>query len=184
LHCRATAILAESPPIPPAFEIPVALRQIGEPRPADAVYDEILFHGRGLQGLRRISICIPQGMVAEVSPAPSPAAWIQKPPRSQWVADPLILDCAFQMASIWCFEQAGRVSLPSYAHTYRQYCRRFPNEPIKAVLSVQRATAHKMVGDFAFLDAQDRLLATLQGFEAVMDEHLMRAFKPERSYAA
>ena len=51
-----------------------------------------------------------------------------------------------------------------------------------AVLEVKEATDHIMTGDFTFLDADNVVVATLTGYEAVMDASLSRAFKPE--YAA
>jgi hypothetical protein len=94
------------------------------------------------------------------------------------------MDGAFQMASLWCYEEAGRVSLPSYCAAYRQYCRRFPTDPIQAVLVVRDISRHKLVGDFTFLDRDGSVLAAITGYEAVMEERLIQAFKPERHAAA
>jgi hypothetical protein len=60
-------------------------------------------------------------MTARLTNAPEPAAWMQDPIRERWTADPMVLDGAFQMAIVWCFEQTGKVCLPSYARSYRQY---------------------------------------------------------------
>jgi hypothetical protein len=93
------------------------------------------------------------------------------------------MDGAFQMASLWCYEETGRVSLPSFSAAYRQYCRRFPDHPVQAVLVVRDVSRHKLVGDFTFIDQDGTVLATMRGYEAVMEDRLIRAFKPER-YAA
>ena len=94
------------------------------------------------------------------------------------------MDGAFQMASLWCYEQCGKVSLPSYFDAYRQYCRRFPESGLQAILTVRRLGKHKMTGDFFFLNQDQQVLAAIRGFEAVMDDHLMQAFKPGRAFAA
>jgi NAD(P)-dependent dehydrogenase (short-subunit alcohol dehydrogenase family)/acyl carrier protein len=180
IHARATAILADRLPSPPRFTIPADLRDATYDRDVAQIYSEILFHGEALQGLRRVRACTAGGMLAALVTAPSPSAWIQKPPRNRWIADPLILDGAFQMASLWCYEETGRVSLPSYSAAYRQYCRRFPSAAIEAVLTVQKVSRHKLIGDFTFLDKDGNVLATMTGFEAVMEDRLIRAFKPER----
>ncbi len=52
------------------------------------------------------------------------------------------------------------------------------------ILEVTEATEHRMTGDFTFLDAENRVVARLTGYEAIMDASLIRAFKPERSIAA
>ena len=36
-----------------------------------------------------------------------------------------------------------------------------------------------MKGDFTFLDADNEVVATMSGFEAVLDPSLYRAFKPQ-----
>ena len=40
-----------------------------------------------------------------------------------------------------------------------------------------------MKGDFIFLDADQRVIAEIKGYEAIMDERLYRAFKPEEAAA-
>jgi hypothetical protein len=102
------------------------------------------------------------------------------PLRNVWLGDPLVLDSAFQMASLWCYDQHGCVSLPSHAAAYRQFRRAFPADGVKVVLEVRETTPKKMRGDFTFLDGNGEVIAQLTGYEAVMDPLLNRAFKPER----
>ena len=101
------------------------------------------------------------------------------PLRNKWIADPLVLDGAFQMATVWCFEEKGTVSLPSFAESYRQYCHRLPADGVKVVMEVKEATNRKMRGDFTFFDSDDLVVARLTGYEAVMDASLISAFKPQ-----
>ncbi len=179
LHSRARAILAEDYAPPPAYRLPDALACNHYPRSPAEIYEKILFHGRQLQGLRGIRCCTADGMVADAVGAPAPVQWMASPLRNSWLADPLVLDAAFQMASLWCYEQRGSVSLPSLASSYRQFRQAFPSEGITVVLEVRDAAGKKMRGDFTFLDAQGEVVARLTGFEAVMDPVLNRAFKPE-----
>jgi NAD(P)-dependent dehydrogenase (short-subunit alcohol dehydrogenase family) len=183
IHSKATALLTDRLPSAPDFDIPADLRNAAYGRDVAHIYADILFHGHALQGIRRVRGCTPKGMLADLSTAPTPGAWIQKPPRNRWIADPLVMDGAFQMASLWCYEETGRVSLPSFSASYRQYCRRFPDHPVQAVLVVRDVSRHKLVGDFTFIDRDGTVLATMRGYEAVMEDRLIRAFKPER-YAA
>ena len=106
---------------------------------------------------------------------------MKDPLRSNWIADPLVLDSAFQMAIIWCFEERGLVSLPSYSAGYRQYRDNFPLDGVTAVFEVKEVTDHKIKGDFTFLDADDVVVARLTGFEAVMDASLSKAFKSQNA---
>jgi hypothetical protein len=178
LHSRARAILTEDYARPPAYRLPEALSCNHYPRSAAEVYEKILFHGAHLQGLKWVQCCTPDGMVAQVAGAPAPAQWIAAPLRNAWLCDPLALDSAFQMASLWCYEQRGCVSLPSHAASYRQFRAAFPAEGVRIALEVHEASAKKMHGDFTFLDSEGRVIARLTGYEAVMDPSLNRAFKP------
>jgi NAD(P)-dependent dehydrogenase (short-subunit alcohol dehydrogenase family)/acyl carrier protein len=177
IHSKAKAILTAGPAAPPAFEIPKDMLSQAYPRSIQEAYDKILFHGIELQGIQKILSCSKRGMVAEVSAAPLPEKWMTQPLRSRWIADPLVLDSAFQMAILWCFEEKGLVCLPSYSATFRQYCDRFPSQGITAVLEVTETTQHKMKGDFTFLDAQNAVFAKITGYEAVMNDSLFEAFK-------
>jgi acyl transferase domain-containing protein/NADP-dependent 3-hydroxy acid dehydrogenase YdfG len=184
IHSRARAILVDDLSPPPAYSLPPALAVRDYSRSVEEIYARILFHGRDLHGLRRVLCCNPCGMVAEAAGAPSPEAWLKSPLRNGWLGDPLALDTAFQMASLWCYEQHGTVSLPSHAQAYRQYRAAFPADGVTIVLEVREATARKLRGDLFFLDADGVLVARLTGLEAVMDPLLNRAFKPEGAGAA
>jgi hypothetical protein len=143
------------------------------------IYDEILFHGFQLRGIRKIVSCSSRGMVAQISSAPEPREWISSPLRDQWIADPLVLDCAFQMAILWCFEEKKTVSLPSYATAYRQYRRHFPTDGVTAVLEASEITRHKMRGDFSFTDSEGDIVARLKGYQAISNASLLKSFKPQ-----
>ncbi len=184
LHSRAKVVLTDRLAPAPVFDsgklsaLPPYAKSIRE------VYETILFHGHLLQGIRRIIGLSDKGMAAEVAPAPPPEQWMAAPMRSQWIADPLVLDSAFQMACVWCYEQKGMVSLPSFVASYRQYCRKFPRHPVTAVLEVTRTSERKMTGNFTFLDDQGRVAAELLGYEATMNETLFKAFKPDLAKSA
>jgi len=177
IHSRAKAILTESFDPPPAYQIPPELSAGSYTRSRDEVYESILFHGNDLRGIREIVSCTPRGMLARLATAPPPDQWMKEPFRSRWIADPLVLDSAFQMATVWCFEEQGFVSLPSYYACYRQYRKSFPEKDVTAVLEIVEVGGHKMKGDFTFLDADGVVIARIQGYEAVMDGSLFKAFK-------
>ncbi|MBW1841902.1 MAG: hypothetical protein JRI75_08935, partial [Deltaproteobacteria bacterium] len=64
----------------------------------------------------------------------------------------------------------------SFSDSYRQYRRDFPAEGVTALLEVKQVADRKMTGDFVFLDADDGVVATLTGYEAIMDASLHKAF--------
>ena len=179
LHAKAKAILSDNLAPAPAYQFSKTMVAKAYTRKIKDVYDKILFHGGQLHGIRKIVSCSSRGMVAHISAAPAPGKWMTTPLRNQWIADPLVLDCAFQMATVWCFEEKGVVSLPSYVASYRQYCDQFPPDGVTVVLEIVEAANRKMRGDFTFLNADGGIVARLNGYEAVMDASLFKAFKPQ-----
>jgi hypothetical protein len=176
IHTSATAILMDQIPSPPLFNENGHFKASPPVRTLDDYYRDVLFHGHALQGLKKIIRISDEGMTASIKAAPAPSKWINDPWRSQWIIDPLVLDCAFQMAIIWCHEQMGLVSLPNYLTSYRQYCGRFPAQGVSAVLEVEETSEHKMMGRFTFLDRKNTVVATMEGFEAIIDRSLFKAF--------
>ncbi len=180
VHSKAKAILAETLSQAPLFNMPADTDSNPYSKTMDEVYGKILFHGFELRGIKEITSLSSQSMTARLSPAPLPEKWMAEPLRSRWIGDPLILDSAFQMAIIWCFENTGIVCLPSYSASYRQYCGRFPSEGVTAVLEVRDVTNYKMKGDFTFLDSDNMVVARVDGYEGVMDASLYKAFNKPR----
>lgn len=176
IHSSAKVILADHLPVAPRFIENGHFKKTPMPRSLKEIYHRILFHGDALQGIHQIVRLSKNGMTARVHSAPSPEKWVDDPMRSRWIADPLVLDCAFQMAIIWCHEHKGLVSLPSYADSYRQYRERFPAEGVTAIMEVAKVTERKMVADFTFLDQEKEIIASMKGYEAVMDQNLFKAF--------
>jgi hypothetical protein len=178
IYSKARAVLSDRLILAPDYQVSTNLVAKAYTKKMNEVYDGILFHGPQLHGIRRIISCSSRGMAAHISTAPAPAHWMAAPLRNSWIVDPLVLDGAFQMATVWCFEEKGTVSLPSYAESYRQYSHKFPTDEVKVVLEVKEVTNRKMRGDFTFLNSEDVIVASLTGYEAVMDASLIKAFKP------
>ena len=177
IHSKGTAILASSVQEAPEYNIPVELLARKYDKEIDVAYDTVLFHGNELKGIKQVDGYSSKGMVAKLESAPPPSEWISDPLRSNWVADPLILDSAYQMAILWCHEEKGLMSLPSFSKSYRQYTREFPKDGITAVMEVKDVTDHKITSDFTFLDSNNDVVATISGYEAIMDRSLNDAFK-------
>ena len=177
IHSRARALLMEELPSPPPYRGNGRNGSHPYPRDLKDIYGEILFHGDQLRAIRSIVYYSEQGMTAHLVGAPKPSVWMEDPIREHWTADPMVLDGAFQMAIVWCYEQTGKVCLPSYARAYRQYCQAFPPMGVTAVMTVTSVSHRKMVADFTFLDDDGQVVATLSGYEATIDQNLMHAFQ-------
>jgi hypothetical protein len=177
IHSRAKALLVNRFPAAPAFTNSGKNGSRTYPRDLSTIYSEILFHGDHLRAIKAIDDYSDTGMTARLINAPKPEAWMTDPIQERWMGDPMVLDGAFQMAIVWCFEQTGKVCLPSYARAYRQYRSAFPSDGVTAVMSVTASSQHKMVADFTFLDDDRQVVATLTGYEATIDASLIHSFK-------
>ncbi|WP_234979144.1 MULTISPECIES: type I polyketide synthase [Desulfococcus] len=169
IHSRARAILTESPhQEPPFFSPPLDIRVKSYAKSMDEIYEKILFLGEDLRGIQEIMSCSPKGIIAKIISAPPPDRWMVEPLRSRWIGDPLVLDSAFQMVTVWSHEQKGMFSLPSCGAAYRQYRNGFPENGVTAVFEVTAADDDSVTGNFTFLDVNNEVVAQLIGYTAVM----------------
>ncbi len=178
IHARGSVLLTESlPPAPESFDLQPYLSAEPYGRGTREIYGQILFHGEPLQGIQRVTAGTRKFMTARIATAPPPAHWVSNPLRSRWIMDPLVLDCAFQLAILWCYDHEGMVSLPAYIRSYRQYRRRFPADGVTAVLHGVSTSGRRFTGDITFVDAEGAVVARMQGYEAVMSPTLFNAFR-------
>ncbi|MHB1425894.1 MAG: polyketide synthase dehydratase domain-containing protein [Gemmataceae bacterium] len=145
-------------------------------RSPEEVYQNLLFHGTDLHGIEQIEGCGEHGIVAQVRSAPPPGEWIQRPLRQRWLADPLALDCSFQMMVVWSQERRDAPSLPCHIARYRQYQRSFPASGVRVVAHMTRDSDLHAVADIDYLDERGQVIARLEGYECVIDPALKRAF--------
>jgi NAD(P)-dependent dehydrogenase (short-subunit alcohol dehydrogenase family) len=175
LHVRGAVLLVNRLPketvTPPAPVLNPYNRDTTE------IYRDLLFHGPDLHGIQKIEGMSPDGLTAWVSTAPPPAGWIKHPLRGTWLADPLVLDSAFQLMCVWSFEQHGAFSLPAYAGRYRQYRRPFPADGVAVRGVIRDRTPHRAVADLWFLDRSGNVVAQMIGYECVIDASLNQAFR-------
>jgi hypothetical protein len=118
-----------------------------------------------------------EGIVAAVSCAPAPSNWIRQPLRGTWLAEPLVLDSAFQMMILWSFDQYGAGSLPTSVGRYRQYRRSFPAAGVRVVARVSKKSEHRALADIDFQDGDGNVIARMTDYECVIDASLNQAFR-------
>jgi len=176
-NARATAILSGALPSAPAYKLPSGLATRPYQRTVDEIYADVLFHGEHFHAIERVEGFSEDGMIAHVRVATPPKQWMTDPLRSNWVADPAVLDAAFQIGVLWCQEEMGVLSLPSLVGGYRQYRRSFPSEGCTVVLEVRKQSRHAMTGDISFLDGDGAIIARMDGYECTADASLREAFR-------
>jgi len=176
LHAAAEIILSVSQPqkTGPAID---AMAFDAKTRESAEIYSSgELFHGPDLQGIKKVLGCNQKGIRALTAAAPLPAAWMNQPLRSSWIADPLVLDVAFQLMILWAFDQCGQGSLPTGAAKYRQFSRKFPEGGCEIIIEATQDGPHKATGTIEFVDASKNLIARIQGYECVLNSKLKEAF--------
>jgi NAD(P)-dependent dehydrogenase (short-subunit alcohol dehydrogenase family) len=179
LHARGEVILGDAhPPRPGVVEEPSLPSYASSRR---EIYRDILFHGPDLHGIAAVDGCGDAGIAATVSAAPAPSDWVVSPFRSQWLTDPLAIDCAFQMMILWSVERTGSGSLPTFIGRYRQFRRAFPAEGVRVVARVTEASSHKARADVDFVDERGDLVARIDDYECVIDASLKAAFRRNRA---
>jgi hypothetical protein len=174
LHARAEIVLANQLPVAPSPASTPSCRPYT--RTPEEVYQNLLFHGPDLHGIEQIEGCGERCILARVNSSPPPSEWIQHPLRQRWLADPLALDCSFQLMVVWSQEQHGAPSLPCHIARYRQYQRTFPAAGVRVMAHVTRASDLHALADIDYLDEGGQVIARLEGYECVIDPALRRAF--------
>jgi len=177
LHARADILLAES--------LPTGEARLSPPhgsayeKTAAETYRDHLFHGPDLQGIERVQICSPEGVIADASAAPPPGEWMARPFRRRWLTDPLALDVGIQLLTFWTGVHSAGPSLPCGAASYRQY-RAFPKDGTHVVARVTESDDTRVFADLEFLDADGQLVARFEGCENTIDEGLTSTFRSNR----
>ncbi len=152
---------------------------VGEllPLMSDENYGEgRLFHGEAMQGITAVEGWSEEGIVGQAKSAGVPSGWMKQPLRSAWVGDPLAMDAGFQLMILWCMETRGVGSLPTGVGRYRQFVKAFPASGTRVVIRVERASEHAATAGIDFVDAGGKLVASMEGYECVMDATLKAAF--------
>ena len=178
LHARAEIVLGSSQPDPAAATTSVDLPALGQS--IDHIYSKTLFHGPAMRGLIEVESCGDEGLVARCRVAPPPSEWMQEPVRSQWIADPLVLDSGLQAMIVWTSARVGEASLPSKLTRYRQFVPAFPESGARIVISVRDRSNGRIISDIDWVDEDGSLLARLEGYESVVDSSLDSAFRNNR----
>ncbi|OQY01079.1 MAG: hypothetical protein B6I26_05635 [Desulfobacteraceae bacterium 4572_130] len=182
LYSKAKTILKEKLLDPPVYAASNQMHLKPYSRTIKDAYDDILFHENKLKGIKSIIGCSTKGIEVLTSRALNQEKWIKNPYKKQWLADPLIIDSAFQAASLWSYEITGKVCLPSYIanfEIYSSFAQIKENENVKIILTINEQTKHIIKGYFTFINNKGIVIASITGFEAVTDSSLFSKFKPE-----
>lgn len=178
-HARAQVLLADTLPQPPVLPKSASMDLDPWEISMDQAYETILFHEGELQCISDICGVSPKGIEVMTTTAPDIDAWYKTPHARQWAMDPMVLDAAFQAAILWTFHNCGQVCLPASFANLRLF-HAFPRQSghkVRILFSVNHQDQHKVKGYFTFLDENNTVIASIMGFEAVMDPGLLDKFR-------
>jgi len=179
-HASAVAILASEHASGPKCPALAALRETAYPVSVNEAYETRLFHGPALRGIRRILGQSVRGIAATVAAAPPPGQWMSEPFRGEWLADPLAMDAALQLAILWCTEHAAAPSLPAGFERYRQYGRGYPLDEMTVAVAVRSCTSRTMTADISIIDRHRSVVAEMIGYRCTLEASLAEAFRDNR----
>ncbi|MFO0908169.1 MAG: polyketide synthase dehydratase domain-containing protein [Isosphaeraceae bacterium] len=179
-HARAEVVLSSRPSVATSTD-----RLAFQPQPAygrsmRSVYHDVLFHGPDLHAIEAIDQLGPSGFSAVVRTGAAPETWVERPLRQAWLSDPLGIDCAFQLMTLWAAEQAGAPSLPTRVGRYRQFVRAFPTDRVRVQARIERPAEHRAEAEIEIVDLSGNPVARIHGYECVIDLSLTQAFRRNR----
>ena len=176
LHARATVLLGQASNAPDASDLPRP--QMPYPIANDKIYTTpgLLFHGQQLHAIAGVDACDDMGIIGRLNSAPSPSQWINKPSRTTWLTDPLLVDGVFQLMILWTQHQFEQPSLPTKIDRYEQYVDRMPSSGVTCICRITKQTAHQVTCNVELLDNFGSLLAQITGYHCVVDASLRDAF--------
>ncbi|MCG8636870.1 MAG: SDR family NAD(P)-dependent oxidoreductase, partial [Desulfobacterales bacterium] len=178
VHANGITLVRPSIPEPPALSETAFMDLHPYGMSVEEAYEKVLFHGKGLQCIKSVNGVSPKGIDVVACPAPDTGLWYTSPHSKDWTIDPMILDAAFQAVILWTYETRQQVCLPSYfsnLRIYSSYGELTGN--IRILFTVNHETRHKVQGYFTFLDETETPIASVMGFEAIVDPGLLDKFK-------
>ncbi len=178
LKSRAEIVLVAALPKPPAADRPPAAPPY--PHSVEIAYSEFLFHGPELHGIASITGASELAFLGTANPAPPPADWFHYPLRSSWIADPMIVDCSFQLMCLWSKFQHQAGSVPNFVGRYRQYRRQFPDSPASLVVRITRDNGTFARADIDYLDPDGVVIAQVQDYECIIEKSMNQAYRRNR----
>ncbi|MBF0226797.1 MAG: SDR family NAD(P)-dependent oxidoreductase [Desulfobacterales bacterium] len=181
IHAKGGVILTNTLPFAPAYSLSDDIAETPYQRTIADAYEKVLFHGKLLQCIKEVIGFSIKGMAVKTLSHSTINEWITNLDIDKWLLNPLVLDCAFQTAILWCYENTGKVCLPTYFESYRQYKNSFPEDEVICVFEVKDLKEHKLIGDFIFIDSDKSVIGIMSGYEAIIDSSLMDAFNKGRS---
>jgi NAD(P)-dependent dehydrogenase (short-subunit alcohol dehydrogenase family) len=143
------------------------------PMPVNESYRRWLFHGPCFQGISTIEGINEQGICGTLIPS-TPAKCLSPEAGGQWIVDPVLLDCSFQLAILWERAYYDMTPLPSRFTSYRRFGS-FADASVRCCLKAHSsAGGQNLLTDIYFLDGTGQVMAVLEEMEFSCSKALNR----------
>ena len=161
-----------SEPLPPP-EAP-AMEPTGEAFPLSTrdAYQRWLFHGPHFQVIQQLEGLDHRGIDAVVQPASSHHV-LGDSIRQGWLIDPIVLDSAAQLSTLWSRATYGVTTLPNRVETYHRYGA-LGSGPLQTVWRVDRGSDRHCIKAQVWFLRGNRVVGHLDGLEGSGNEELNR----------
>ncbi|MFN3532487.1 MAG: SDR family NAD(P)-dependent oxidoreductase, partial [Candidatus Brocadia sp.] len=170
---RAVVQIGRQLPSPALYD-PGELRNLHPfPKTVKDIYRHWLFHGPCFQNISVIEGINQQGICAILLPS-SPGQCINQHTNSQWLIDPVLLDCGLQLALLWERVHYDMTPLPTGFKSYRRFGSPSGSSVRCYLRAYPSAGGHILFADICFLDTAGRMLAFMEGVEASCSKALNR----------
>jgi NAD(P)-dependent dehydrogenase (short-subunit alcohol dehydrogenase family) len=163
VHSKAKAVLTDRPETPPVFDGDPLLKGVGKGKMLGEVYNRPPLSGSPLKGIQEVLGMDRNGAAAQIATAPTPDQWMTAPLRNHWIADPLAIEGAFQLLSLWAYEHKKGNYTITQAESYRQYGRRFPAHDLVALLKIRDTQETSIIADITLLGPERTVVAEIKG---------------------
>ncbi len=179
VHATAQVLLQPGLPEPPVLSKAAFMDLKPYGMSVRNAYEKVLFHDKGLQCITSVNGVSSKGIEVIADLAPGTDQWYAAPHNDRWTIDPMMLDAAFQAAILWTYETRQQVCLPGFFSNLRVYSSyEHHTGPVRILFTVNHQARNKIQGYFTFLNDADVPIASIMGFEAVIDPGLMEKFHP------
>ena len=176
VHYKGTVELSRTPIATNRFPGSNGLGKSAYPYSVEEAYERFLFHGPGLQGIRKIVGMSDHGIVAHLDTSRPKQLGVDK---TLWETDPVALDSALQLVGLWVREKRGASALPCYVEEYQQFA------PFRARVTchIEMEPTKTAKGTFkvTFVDDEGRIVANVNGGQYASRKGLNDSFNTRSS---
>lgn len=153
----------------------------------EKIYENRLFHKGVFRALKsiesfEISDLKNSGIKGIIEPS-TPERVIGDGIGGLWLIDPVVFDCAYQLALLWVQERYSTMALPSSIKRYRRY-RSYNGGPIHCEVAMKNTQFPRLLMDFIFTDERGDLYAKATDVAALISRGLNKRLSARQSKLA